>query len=420
MATAFISTSAELVLLNTSTRPGVIILPSTTTIPGRILTFKDTRGTFGVSSITFSTAAATQTLENNAISATYTDPFGAYSFIAGLDNKWYTIGGSRMYSATISSITTISLNSQNISTGNITTSTLQFRDTATRSTTTLFSLSTNVYFSSVISNFIVGPTKAPKPLFIPTPRGFVPTQIAGSILWLDAADPNFFTGGSIWFDKSGTRNNGIHTGIAGNSMPTRTLWTNGLTAARFARAAATTGNSMMTTSATNPALNYSVFIVSNLRSINPIGDPQGQNSWLFINNVEGARQIKQSATAFPATIQLNFTNVAQVNLVTTVAQNQAFLLGYLIPSAGGANGAGYFNGGTAVTGTTLASSSTRWYFGSANASANGYWNGDIGEILVYNTALSDANRQIVEGYLSWKWGLVASLPSTHPYKNSPP
>ena len=26
----------------------------------------------------------------------------------------------------------------------------------------------------------------------------------------------------------------------------------------------------------------------------------------------------------------------------------------------------------------------------------------------------------VEGYLAWKWGLVANLPYTHSYRNSPP
>jgi len=29
-------------------------------------------------------------------------------------------------------------------------------------------------------------------------------------------------------------------------------------------------------------------------------------------------------------------------------------------------------------------------------------------------------RYKVEGYLAWKWGLVANLPSGHPYKNLPP
>lgn len=45
---------------------------------------------------------------------------------------------------------------------------------------------------------------------------------------------------------------------------------------------------------------------------------------------------------------------------------------------------------------------------------------DIAEILVYNAALSDTNRQLIEGYLAHKWGLSANLPADHPYKNAAP
>jgi hypothetical protein len=56
---------------------------------------------------------------------------------------------------------------------------------------------------------------------------------------------------------------------------------------------------------------------------------------------------------------------------------------------------------------------------------NGYANsayfmrGNVGEILFYNSTLSSQNFQLIEGYLAWKWGLQASLPSTHPYRNTP-
>ena len=41
--------------------------------------------------------------------------------------------------------------------------------------------------------------------------------------------------------------------------------------------------------------------------------------------------------------------------------------------------------------------------------------GDIAEIVWYQTPLSSAQQQQVEGYLAWKWGLQASLPATHPF-----
>ena len=51
---------------------------------------------------------------------------------------------------------------------------------------------------------------------------------------------------------------------------------------------------------------------------------------------------------------------------------------------------------------------------------SGVTNFQMGELIYYNTTLSTAQRQNVEGYLAWKWGLTSSLPSTHPYYKFPP
>ena len=51
---------------------------------------------------------------------------------------------------------------------------------------------------------------------------------------------------------------------------------------------------------------------------------------------------------------------------------------------------------------------------------NTYYNGDIGELIYFTSTPSASNREKVEGYLAWKWDLVASLPNDHPYKNSAP
>jgi hypothetical protein len=47
-------------------------------------------------------------------------------------------------------------------------------------------------------------------------------------------------------------------------------------------------------------------------------------------------------------------------------------------------------------------------------------NGYLYEVLVYSQALSVSDRQKIEGYLAWKWGLQGSLPANHPYKSAPP
>jgi hypothetical protein len=261
--------------------------------------------------------------------------------------------------------------------------------------------------------------------YTPTLRqaSFNPLTIAGSILWWDAADPNVFPGGSTWIDKSGTGNNGITTGVAGNSLPTLGTWPNGNRAAVFTRTGNTTGTSIMTNSATNPALNYTMFIVMNISALAPTSDPLGTEQFIFVNNLDGARQIKtntSSTAGFPATLTVHFTNASSINLSPTIGQNQGFLLTYVVPPAGGALGNVFLNGATPQTQTTLASGVSRFYFGSANNSANRYYTGQIGEILVYNTVLSDINRLTVEGYLAWKWGLSGNLPQTHLFKLFPP
>lgn len=49
-----------------------------------------------------------------------------------------------------------------------------------------------------------------------------------------------------------------------------------------------------------------------------------------------------------------------------------------------------------------------------------YLNGFLSEVIISSTALTSTDRQKLEGYLAWKWGLVANLPTDHPYKTTPP
>lgn len=44
----------------------------------------------------------------------------------------------------------------------------------------------------------------------------------------------------------------------------------------------------------------------------------------------------------------------------------------------------------------------------------------IAEMCVFRSALTSTERQQMEGYLAWKWGLQANLPGGHPYASSPP
>ena len=76
----------------------------------------------------------------------------------------------------------------------------------------------------------------------------------------------------------------------------------------------------------------------------------------------------------------------------------------------------YTNGGTVYTNASSGNFSISAYMIGANlgySSDNQPWNGYIGEVIVYNIALSAPQRQQVEGYLAQKWGLTSSLPVGH-------
>jgi hypothetical protein len=47
-------------------------------------------------------------------------------------------------------------------------------------------------------------------------------------------------------------------------------------------------------------------------------------------------------------------------------------------------------------------------------------NGFISAMVATSSLLSTADRERLEGYLAWKWGLVANLRAAHPFKNRPP
>jgi hypothetical protein len=50
----------------------------------------------------------------------------------------------------------------------------------------------------------------------------------------------------------------------------------------------------------------------------------------------------------------------------------------------------------------------------------GIFNGWMAEVVFTNAKQSTADRQKMEGYLAWKWGLAGNLSASHPYKAAPP
>lgn len=49
-----------------------------------------------------------------------------------------------------------------------------------------------------------------------------------------------------------------------------------------------------------------------------------------------------------------------------------------------------------------------------------HFSGDINEIIVISGSIVDDDRNRIEGYLAWKWGLNLNLPAAHPYRAAAP
>jgi len=71
-------------------------------------------------------------------------------------------------------------------------------------------------------------------------------------------------------------------------------------------------------------------------------------------------------------------------------------------------------------GTSEDTNSQVAWLGSAVVGNTSFYDGQMAEVVAVHSDVTTATRQNIEGYLAHKWGLTASLPSDHPYKNVPP
>jgi hypothetical protein len=215
-------------------------------------------------------------------------------------------------------------------------------------------------------------------------------------------------------DKSGL---GYNTTVIGGAPALTANAINGLPAISF------NGSSYMTGSNANTTATGTFFLIATLAS--------GQ----------GANQQYTSAYTFGRVVpgSAGYNEVQSINglacqneapsLALSPQRNNANGPTYTIPSyntafmhttvCNGTTMAGYGNGSS--LGTTSSSGNFAYTFyniGSQTSQSpifyNYNWTGFVGELISYNNALSDAQRQQVEGYLAQKWGLTASLPAGHP------
>jgi hypothetical protein len=259
-------------------------------------------------------------------------------------------------------------------------------------------------------NTIQLPMTPTRPIQIFNTPVFVPTQVSGCQLWLDAADSTTvsLSGTTVtqWRDKSGQSRTATPIGTI-----SYTAKINSLTAMSYPGAFSTYFKGALVNSGSTLTA-FSVYLINS-------------SSYSVVRILSLARDGLSdfNSTLYVAALQRSTNNMISFRNFTTLGTIAGSLNtpALMTTQFTGSSNTVFLNGNA---GTTVASSGNFGYSNYVLGSSSGEeslvnLNGSIAEVIVYHSALSTTQRQQVEGYLAWKWGLQGSLPLTHPYSKSP-
>ena len=227
---------------------------------------------------------------------------------------------------------------------------------------------------------------------------FNPTTISNTVLWIDAADSSTITtvGGNITAitDKSGTGKSISVTATVGYTPNQAIVFTD--TAGRF-------------TVSGMPSQPYDVLVVSTANASNG-----------FFRTL-----LRTSGSSHPILLQGGTDNLgawlgasfAQFGTLTQAPNEKALV--YMTVLSNRTEQASK-NGTIALTAPTGALADTAIFYIGNGAGGGGQQWGTLQELIVYGRNITTLERQQLEGYLAWKWGLQSSLPIAHPYSTAGP
>jgi Concanavalin A-like lectin/glucanases superfamily/Hom_end-associated Hint len=222
--------------------------------------------------------------------------------------------------------------------------------------------------------------------------GFTPTNIAGCKLWLDGADPAavILDGGYVdsWIDKSGLGNDYLPAAVLYDAPY---LSFNGT-------------SSQLSHNGVIVDTNWSIFIVAKTTD----------TAYMSIMDF-GADGIRRIAV-YEGDLSVGAV-VERAYPAGKVNTGAPFIAEYFRTSSSGlitgAITGGSFNSIIGPTGTISDLELTA--IGATN-NAQDYFNGFIGEVIIYDSVLTQEKRQLVETYLTQKWNFMVGLPNGHPGK----
>ena len=250
---------------------------------------------------------------------------------------------------------------------------------------------------------------------------FRPADIDNCMLWLDGADHSTnsmtLSGSTIttWKDKTGNSSNATAYG-----SPTIGYFIKN----RKSVSLGTTGGGYFLGTTSNTTTTLTCFAVASTTATLPIiTKDQRLVSLVAGTNVDYGYEsgvialFNQLNTSWIGTWRVALAVVAD----NPIEKEKPFMA---CSQYDGTKGYMWFNGSAGQLPSSASSGNfaiTNYGIGlQANGTAGEYWNGYVGEVIVFNAYLSSSIRQLVEGYLAWKWGLQDSLPDDHLYKKFPP
>jgi hypothetical protein len=226
---------------------------------------------------------------------------------------------------------------------------------------------------------------------------YFPLSIAGCTMWLDGADSSkvLLNGSTVsqWTDKSAAGNNATQP-TAGN-QPSYSA--SGIVFA---------GNQWLITPIDVNPTAESFFIV--FKTTNNLAE-------IFSGtNVNGREVLVVSGVMYLSKYGTNPVGLTPNG--GSVSTNTVTLFDYQYTTSLVTLNLNGLQTGSGAPPVTYSGTGTS-YIGSSTYAPNNMY-GTIYEIIYYNVSLTSNQRQSIEGYLAWKWGIT--LTNTHPYYTTPP
>jgi hypothetical protein len=233
-----------------------------------------------------------------------------------------------------------------------------------------------------------------------------------NFLWLKADDISLSDGASVtsWFDASGNGNNVSQS--SGTKQPTYQATSN-INSGPAVRFNSSQGDELnISDNATLDGMSglsiYTVFNPTSLAAVNGLvskrNTSSSQESYsMFIHtgqdmfiDIDASNRERATTTSFST----GTSNIASAFFDGGSSNPRVSM------RIDGTNQS--MSDGNTGTVNSIPNTSSSLYIGQLGGNSSGYFNGDIAEVILFNTALNDARKIIVENYLSAKYNITVT------------